>query len=593
MINARKFNRLLCIQVARPSLVGDVVAATRGKWDSKWNCVVAEWTSFNCAKTLELAEVFGWSGKSSDGKSALELVGLPVIAKEPTLFPRMPKPSVDVIRRMDADGEAAIAELELGYLKRPLWGHQRNAFKQLHNLTGPVLDMGMGVGKSMTAIALIGNKKHDIGMIVCPKSVRDVWPLEFSKNCNKNFIVYAGPETNGVRKRNSSIAEYVDKMQDGIRKAQAYNRPFVFVCNYEAIWQGALRDFIEANSFDYIVLDEGHRIKSQGGVASKFMAKARTRADTVICCTGTLLPHSPMDAFGIFRTVDPALFGKHYGPFKTKYAEVMVCEKAGGVSKKPDSFEKIVRFKNTELMHRLISSVSYRITTKEALPDLPKFKHEVRRFKMSAASTKLYNKMSSELYAEFNDSEITAANALVKGIRLMQITSGIVKDDSGEYHRVGTEKSDLLMDILEDIDKREPIVVFCNFTADIEAVKEVARKTGRTASELSGNENELSEWQEGKTDVLAVQIKAGKEGVDFTRSCLCFYYSIGRSLGDYEQSLFRPNRPGQTRPGTYFHLVAEDSIDEDIYNALDDKKDVVTSVLDGIKRRGERLMKKK
>lgn len=82
---------------------------------------------------------------------------------------------------MDAEGEAAIAELELGYLKRPLWGHQRNAFKQLRNLTGPVLDMGMGVGKSMTAIALIGNKKHDFGMIVCPKSVIDVWPLEFAK----------------------------------------------------------------------------------------------------------------------------------------------------------------------------------------------------------------------------------------------------------------------------------------------------------------------------------------------------------------------------------------------------------------------------
>lgn len=588
MINAKKFKRMLCIQVSKPSITGDVVRATRGKWDNKWGCVVTDWTSFNCAKVLELSEVFGWAGKNPDDRAALEKTGLPVIAKEPTLFPAFPKLWPEDIKKLDAEGEAAIAELELGYLKRPLWGHQRKAFKQLHNLTGPVLDMGMGVGKSMLSIALIGDRKHDFGMIVCPKSVIDVWPLEFSKNCNKNFLIYTGPE-----KKNRSIAEYVDKMQDAIHVAQAYSRPFVFVCNYEAIWQGMLKEFIEANSFDYIVLDEGHRIKSQSGVASKFMAKARVKADTIICCTGTLLPHSPMDAFGIFRTVDPGLFGKHHGPFKAKYAEIVVCEKDGYNGKKGGTFEKIARYKNTELMHRLISSVSYRITTKEALPDLPKFKHEVRRFKMSAASRKLYNEMSSKLYAEFDENEITAANAMVKGLRLMQITSGIVKDSEGVYHRIGTEKAALLADILEDIDKREPIIVFCNFTADIMAVREVAEKTGRTVSELSGQLNELKDWQDGKTDVLVVQIKAGKEGVDFTRSCLCFYYSIGRSLGDYEQSLFRPNRPGQTRPGTYFHLVAEDSIDEDIYNALDERKDVVTSVLDGIKRRGERLMKKK
>ena len=73
---------------------------------------------------------------------------------------------------------------------------------------------------------------------------------------------------------------------------------------------------------------------------------------------------------------------------------------------------------------------------------------------------------------------------------------------------------------------------------------EAAKRTGRTSSELSGRVNTLPEWQEGKTDVIAVQIQAGGVGIDLTRASYCVYYSVGFSLGDYEQSLARVHRPG-------------------------------------------------
>ena len=566
MINARHHQNLLCVQVGRAGLVGDVSRALRGKWVAKWSCVVAAWTSFNCAKTVELAHRFGWSGTDPLALAEVERLGWPVIMKEPALFPHVKTtPGRDML---DLEAEEKMRNLDEDFLKRPLWRHQREAFKTLHRLNGAVLDMGMGTGKSMTTIALIGADKHDFGMIVCPKSVINVWPLEFSKNCKRDFVIYTG-----TGKKTQSIRQYVQGMQMGIRAAQAYGQPFVFVCNYEAMWQGALKDFIEANKFDYVVFDEGHRLKAPTGTASKFAAKMRKNARRVFICTGTLLPHSPMDAFGVFRAVDPAVFGDHFIPFRTKYAEM------GGYENKV-----IVRYKNTEEMHSMISSISYRVKTSDAL-DLPPVNHIVRKFKLSSESQKIYNEMSSELFAEFEGHELTAANALVKGLRLMQITSGVVRDVNGDYHRVGSEKAELFADIIEDIDIREPLIVFCNFTADIQAVKEAAIKSGRTVSELSGHANELADWQAGKTDVLAVQIKAGKEGVDFTRACLCFYYSIGHSLGDYEQSLCRPHRPGQERPVVYYHLVAEGTVDEDIYAGLEKKKDIVLSVLEGVIRR--------
>lgn len=574
MINAKLHHDVLCIQVGRDGLVGDVMRAVRGKFHRKWGVVVADWSSFNCARVLELAHQYGWSGSDPEALNQISRHGMPVVIKEPTLFKGIKLDNIPRPETLVKEGEEALARLETDYLARPLWKHQRTAFITLHNLTGAILDMGMGTGKTMTTIALIGSGKHDFGMIVCPKSVISVWPHEFKKHCKKQFHVYTG-----TGKKSQSIAQYVKHMEKEVRVAEAYGRPFVFVCNYEAMWQGALAEFIQANKFDYIVFDEVHRLKAPSGTAAKFASKINARAKRIFGCTGTLLPHSPADAFGVLRPVDPNVFGRHYIPFRTAFLEM------GGFEKK-----QVVGYKNQMLLHRLISSISYRVTTEDAI-DLPESTHLIRSCKLESKTRKLYENMSNEMFAEFEGNELTAANALVRVLRLMQITSGVVKDEAGTNHVVGKEKAKLFADIMEDVDKKEPVVVFCNFTADIQAAKEALAKLGRTVSELSGKCNELQQWQNGETDDLVVQIKAGKEGVDFTRARLCFYYSIGHSLGDYEQSLRRVHRPGQTRPVTYYHLVAEDSVDEDIYKALERKKDVVTAVLEGVVRDGYRKRK--
>jgi len=79
--------------------------------------------------------------------------------------------------------------------------------------------------------------------------------------------------------------------------------------------------------------------------------------------------------------------------------------------------------------------------------------------------------------------------------------------------------------------------------------------------------------------VLAVQIRAGAEGVDLTRAAHCVFYSVSHSLGDYEQALARVHRPGQTRSVSYYHIVTRDTIDQSIYNALSRKASVIESVV--------------
>lgn len=68
--------------------------------------------------------------------------------------------------------------------------------------------------------------------------------------------------------------------------------------------------------------------------------------------------------------------------------------------------------------------------------------------------------------------------------------------------------------------------------------------------------------------------KSLKFGVTFTgptmtKNCTyAIYYSMTHSYEDYYQSKHRIYRKGQTESCTYIYLIAEESIDEDIYESI-------------------------
>jgi hypothetical protein len=80
-------------------------------------------------------------------------------------------------------------------------------------------------------------------------------------------------------------------------------------------------------------------------------------------------------------------------------------------------------------------------------------------------------------------------------------------------------------------------------------------------------------------DIVAVQIQSGGEGIDLTRAHYGIYYSLGYSLKDFLQSRRRLVRPGQEHPVLFTHLVCANTVDEDVYEALDAREKVVEFVL--------------
>ena len=451
--------------------------------------------------------------------------------------------------------------------KTDAWNHQRQAFHFAHDMPAVLLDMEMGTGKTKVVIDLIQNRGHERILIACPNTVVRVWPREFEKHGAIKVKIVA-PQTGGIARR-------VAETKLAFEQARIEGVPAVVVVNHEAFWQGDFGKWLPTAGLDLVVYDEIHRLKSPGGKQSRFAQKLSRKVPYRLGLTGTPMPHSPLDVYGEMRALDESVFGTSFVRFRNRYAVM------GGWEGR-----EVVGYRNEPELREKIGAVTYSVGAD--VLDLPEAHHIDRFCVLTPSAWKAYSSLETEFYTDVKDGTVTVSNALVKLLRMQQVTSGHVgldeSDGAGKRKvtRIDDSKEKLLADVLEDLKPDEPVVIFCRFTDDLQRVHEVAKKLGRGSAELSGGRKELDAWErEDGPPILAVQMQSGGVGIDLTRASYCIYYSVGFSLGEYQQSLARVHRPGQDRPVTYIHLLAEGTIDVKVKNALAERADVVKSVMYG------------
>ncbi len=466
--------------------------------------------------------------------------------------------------------QAAMTDLLANPLFKTVpWRHQREAVAFVQQLfrrgkRGAMIAAVMGTGKSAMTVYLCVVEGFQFILILCPLRVVQVWRPQFEMHSTVPFLVVALDDTF------SNVKAKRDEAQRKINLAKARGVPVVVVINYDSAWRTPFAEWALKQKWDLVVADEVHRCKAPGGKASRYLARLGKAARFRLGLSGTPMPHSPLDVYGYFRFIDATIFGWSFNRFRQHFAVM------GGYQN-----HQVVGYDNLEELNRKFYSVAY-ACGKDVL-DLPPEVHITYNCHLGSDARKVYRSLERDLIAEVQSGEVTAANALVKLLRLQQITGGYVRTDDGQEVQIDSAKMNLLRDVLEDIAPDEPVVVFCRFHRDLDAVNRVADEAGRRSLELSGRIDDLKRWQAGEAPVLAVQIDSGGVGIDLTRARYSIYYSLGFSLGSYEQSLARVHRPGQTRPVEYIHLLAEGTVDEKVMAALARRSDVVNTVLQQMK----------
>ena len=349
----------------------------------------------------------------------------------------------------------------------PLWNHQREAVAFASERTATMFHMGLGTGKSRCAIEVAKEMGARRVLVLCPLSVCDAWREQFGR---------FGEEFVPIILDKGSVAKKTKRVKDESVRAAALGKPSVVVVNYESARNQPLAGQLLDARFDLLILDESHRIKSPSGTTSRWVSRLAQTCRRRLALTGTPMPHSPLDAYAQFRSLDPQVFGWSFVKFRRQYAVM------GGFGGK-----QVTGYQNLDRLREKMSGLTFQ-ASRDVL-DLPEAIHEQRIVDLPPKARRAYADMDSAFCASVRDGEITAANALVKLLRLQQLTSGRVTVDGEEESRlvqVHDAKEKALADLLTDLPQDEPVVVFGRFRSDLASVHGAAQATGRGSLELSG-----------------------------------------------------------------------------------------------------------
>ena len=457
------------------------------------------------------------------------------------------------------------------------WEHQLRALDFLMVRTYGALYTDMGSGKTKVGIDLIVNKGFQFTVIVGTKKSCDVWVKEFGKHCDmvrRKILLFNAGKYN--------TREKVSILKEKMRSAAISHQKLVLIINYESIWRKPFSEFLIKQHIDCVICDESHKIKSPSSKCSWYLMRLGKVVPNRILMTGTPTTESPLDVYAQYRFLQPSIFGTRFDDFRDRYENLNVRATMFAGYRVLDKKQP---YKHLDELKEKMYSCAFYVTPDLKLPDQTFIDYT---FTPSKKLIEIYKEVKKEgVYAE-GDAVMETNNALAKILRQQQILSGYLPMETDNFTKqakkvIDHTRAQALMELLEEIPKFEPVVVFAKFRHDFNQIKQVCNKLGYGYAEISGQRDDEQDWQQGKANVLAVHYVSGSESIDLTKARYCIYYSLSHSYGLYRQSLKRIHRPGQTRPVTYYNIVCKipkiRTIDEQILTALQSKQDVAEYLL--------------
>jgi superfamily II DNA or RNA helicase len=456
----------------------------------------------------------------------------------------------------------------------PAWAHQTRAARWLAGREAALLQYGLRTGKTRATLDALRFVGAQLTVVLCPLNACAVWEREAARHHPEHFRF--------LRLDTRSVARRAALLGSEVVAARALGKPLLVALNYESSWRTDMASALLALTPDALVLDEIHRLAGPTTRQSKFAAKLRAISRRRWGLSGTPIPHSPENAYGVFRALDPGVFGSSWGAFKARFLIF------GGFNN-----HQIVGYQNVEEFRERYFALT--LAASRDVLDLPDAVHETVEVELPPEARRIHDLLKKESMALLASGtrEVIATNILTRLLRQAQVASGHCRTDAGllsedygsetegrveEVHRA---KETALGEIIADLDDAEPVVVFARFRYDFLQIERATRAAGREYCELSGKRRDLDAWlASSRGDVLAVQFQAGSEGIDLSRASYCVFYDDVFSLAQTDQATARIHGPGSRKSVMYFHLVAKNTVDEYVRETLRRRRGVLERILD-------------
>jgi superfamily II DNA or RNA helicase len=132
-------------------------------------------------------------------------------------------------------------------------------------------------------------------------------------------------------------------------------------------------------------------------------------------------------------------------------------------------------------------------------------------------------------------------------------------------------KIDYIKDFVENTN--DNIIIFYNYDEELKLLQENISKKIYLCNGAVKDYPKKSEWDSIKNTVTLANYKSGSEAVEFTYANIIVYFSPTESYTEFYQSYGRCYRNGQNKKVTAYKFITDNTIEADIYKALDNKED--------------------
>ena len=293
----------------------------------------------------------------------------------------------------------------------------------------------------------------------------------------------------------------------------------------------------------YVIFDEAHYVKNPTSKRGKSALLLTRKSDGFCLLTATPISNGWQDSINYFL-----MFGyyKNKTDFMRQHA---IIEKQYFGSK---SFNTVVGWANEERLEKQYKEFVTSIKKRDCL-DLPKYLPITIDFKPS----KEYKTIKKDRV--LGDVAFDTSGKLLAGLR---------------YYANQKDKLNYLEMLVESTE--ENIVVFYQFKNELDSIEKMLHKTDKLIYFVNGNGTVLPEEEDKptlKNSVTLVQYQAGAAAIELQYANVIVFYTPTYSFQDYEQAKGRIERNGQKHKMTAYLFNTKGTIEEDVWNALENKKD--------------------
>lgn len=474
--------------------------------------------------------------------------------------------------------------------RRKLLPHQLSSILFALPKRGIINASEQGLGKTTVGwcMAFLWGAKRVL--IVCPKSLMRTWEAEWA-------AIWEGEKPFGI-----TVLDQGSKTERNYRLSYKRNTPAEFpvacVVNYEVV--ADLTKGIRDYSPDCIIMDESFRVKNPDAKCTESLTKISDSAKNILLLTGTPVGNNgAADLYSQLRMLGSDLVPDTYWSFVARYS-IMEQKHVG-----TRTVTKPVGLADPVGLMQLLDPVWFR-ATKETCLQLPPKQHHIVKLKLHPDVQKWYDALEKDGECVLGNPLSLSGNRVVN-VRLHQICGGHLPQfdaqamndkevllDSGESdpnilaHQtyrmlaVPCRKIEWLQDFAQDRLKSSPhsrAIVWVRYNTerarigaelgDILGAGRVAEVWGKTGNqELEKIKESFNSRDEDGVQVIVAQIKKMSHGHNLQACDYMIYFSNDWSYVQRIQSEDRAHRMGREGTVTYYDLLIDGTIDEEIKDAL-------------------------